>query len=276
VTSRNSIPRDASAIPCSHETGVRRAQSPNSIGSGSAYRIEIKTGENVMKIKGLVFVSCLAAGALIASPALSKPAKKTAHSSARPQQTAARTPQAMPSHRYQRNRQNVSSRPGSSRYYTGTRYRGTRSYAGRQYSATRYYSGTPRYGANTYYGGTRYYYGGGYYPYYGYYSGWPYSNWGYGTSWGYYPYSYGSSYGSGYPYDYSNNYYSYYTPSYGYNASLVAAVQQRLGQLGYYRGAVDGLIGPQTRGAIAAFESRNGLVVDGRISRPLVDTLGLG
>ena len=65
-------------------------------------------------------------------------------------------------------------------------------------------------------------------------------------------------------------------PTYGYNASLVASVQRRLGQLGYYHGIVDGVVGPQTRGAIAAFEDRNDLVVDGRISRPLLDTLRLG
>jgi N-acetylmuramoyl-L-alanine amidase len=56
---------------------------------------------------------------------------------------------------------------------------------------------------------------------------------------------------------------------------MVAAVQRRLGQLGYYHGMVDGVIGPQTSGAIAAFESRNGLAVDGTISRPLLNTLGL-
>jgi hypothetical protein len=94
---------------------------------------------------------------------------------------------------------------------------------------------------------------------------------GYGTSWGYSPYSY---YG-GYPYSGYTNNYSYYTPTYGYNASMVAAVQRRLGQLGYYHGMVDGVIGPQTSGAIAAFESRNGLAVDGTISRPLLNTLGL-
>ena len=120
-------------------------------------------------------------------------------------------------------------------------------------------------------GGTRYYYGGGSYPYYGYYSGWPYSNWGYGTYSGYYPYSYGG----GYPHSGYNNYYSYYTPTYGYNTSMVAAAQWRLGQLGYYHGVVDGVIGPQTRGAIASFESSNGLAVDGSISRPLLDQLGL-
>jgi hypothetical protein len=160
--------------------------------------------------------------------------------------------------RNDRHNQNMSPRMGSTRN-GGTRYSGTRSYAARQYTGTRYYGGT-RYYAN--YSGSRSY------PY----SGSPYSNWGYGISSGYHPYSYWG----GYPYSGYNNYYSYYTPTYGYDASMVAAVQRRLGQLGYYRGVVDGAIGPQTRGAIAAFESRNGLAVDGTISRPLLDTLGLG
>lgn len=225
--------------------------------------------------KGLIFVSCLAAGALIVSPASAKPEKKASVS--RSNRTARQTTQVT------RNN-NISPRTGSTRYY------GARSYAGRQYNGTRYYnSGTRYYNSRGYYGnnyygsGTRYYYSGAY-PYYGnygYYSGWPYSNWGYGTSWGSYPYSYyggypygGYSYYGGYPYSGYNNY-SYYAPSYGYNTSMVAAVQQRLGRLGYYRGVVDGVIGPQTRGAIAAFESRNGLTVDGMINRPLLDSLGL-
>jgi Putative peptidoglycan binding domain len=217
-----------------------------------------------MKIKGLIFVSCLAAGALIASPAMGKPAKKSSVSKSKRM-----APQTTQVTRNYRHNQNITARTGSTRYYGGTRYSGTRSYAGRQYAGTRYYGGT-RYG-NYYGGGTRYYYGGGSYPNYGYYSGYPYSNWGYGRSTGYYPYSY---YG-GYPYSGYNNYYSYYTPTYGYNASMVVAVQRRLGQLGYYHGVVDGVIGPQTSGAIAAFESRNGLAVDGTISRPLLDSLGL-
>src|SRR5438067_1151071 len=227
-----------------------------------------------MTIKGLLFVSCLAAGALIASPVVGKPEKKpvkksTSASVSKPKRMIPQTTHVTPNYRY---RQNVSSRAGNSRYYTGTRYTSTRSYAvGPQYSGRSYYGGSPYYGANTYYSGTRYYYGGGSYPYYSYYSGWPYSSGGYGVSWGYYPYSY---YG-GYPYTGYNNYYSYYTPTYGYNVSMVAAVQRRLGQLGYYHGAVDGVIGPRTRGAIAAFESRNGLVVDARISRLLLDRLGL-
>jgi hypothetical protein len=220
--------------------------------------------------KGLIFVSCLAAGALIASPASAKPEKKSSVSKSN--RTARQTTQVT-----RNNNQNISPRMGSTRYY------GTRSYANRQYSGTRYYGRTGYYGNNYYGGGSRVYYGsGGYYPNYGYSSGWPYSNWGYGTSWGSYPYSYyggypygGYSYYGGYPYSGYNNY-SYYTPSYGYNTSMVAAVQRRLGQLGYYRGGVDGVIGPQTRGAIAAFESRNGMTVDGTINRPLLNSLGLG
>jgi len=202
-----------------------------------------------MKSKGLIFVSCLAAGALVSSPAAAKPTKKS-----KSNRTTSQTTQVTRDH------QNISPRTVSAGYYNGSPFSGTRSYSGRQYTGTRYYSGAPYY--NNYYGaGGRYYYGGGSYPYYSY----------YGTSPGYYPYSYWG----GYPYGGYNNYYSYYTPNYGYSASMVAAVQRRLGQFGYYHGVVDGVIGPQTRGAIAAFESRNGLAVDGTISRPLLDTLGL-
>ena len=222
-----------------------------------------------MKAKRLLFISCLAAGALIASPSFGKPAKKSTSMSQSKARAAQHSTQVMRSDRHNQNINRMGG-TGSTRYYGGTRYSGTRSYAARQYSGTRYYGGTRNYG-NYYGGGTRYYYGGGSYPYYGYNSGWPSSNWGYGTSWGYSPYSY---YG-GYPYSGYNNNYSYYTPTYGYNASMVAAVQRRLGQLGYYHGMVDGVIGPQTSGAIAAFESRNGLAVDGTISRPLLNTLGL-
>src|SRR5436190_7914302 len=226
-----------------------------------------------MKIKASIFISCLAAGALIASPALGKPEKKSADAStSKPKRMSRHTTQVTPSHRYHQNRQNMmSSRTANTRYYAAPRYAGTRSYASRQYSGTRYYGATPYYGGKTYYGGTGYYYGGGSaYPYYSYYSASP-CNWGYGTSWGYSPYSYWG----GYPDSYYNNNYSYYMPTYGYNASLVAAVQQRLGQPGYYHGGADGAMGPRTRSAIAAFASRHGLIVDKRISRPLLDRLRL-
>ena len=155
------------------------------------------------------------------------------------------------------------------RHYTGTqRYAGTR-----RYSSTRYY-GYNGYAGTGYNGGTRYYYGGpssyygGWgYPYYGY-SSWPYA------SYGYYPYSY---YG-GYPYSYYGGYSnasSYYQPGYGYDTTTVAAVQRRLGELGYYHGAVDGIMGPQTRAAIAAFESTHGMIVDGMITTRLLNRVGV-
>jgi hypothetical protein len=123
---------------------------------------------------------------------------------------------------------------------------------------------TYRYGGTRHYGGTRYYFRGGFgYPYYGYYSYWPYS---YD---GYYPYSY---YGDYYPYAYS--YYS--EPAYGYDTSLVAQVQHRLAELGYYYGVIDGIMGPQTRAAISTYESTHHLIVDGMINQQLLDRMGLG
>jgi hypothetical protein len=189
-----------------------------------------------MKTKRLGLISCFAAAALIASPALGDMHTKSAATSmSKPQRMAARSTQVTPTYRH-----GISSRMGTAGYYAGSR--NDTSYAG-------------------YYGGNRYYYGGGFgYPVYGSYSYWP-----YGYS-GYNPYSY---YG-GYP-----DSYSYYQPAHGYDAGTVAAVQRRLGELGYYHGVLDGVMGPRTRAAIAAYESRHGLVVDGTISTPLLDRLGL-
>jgi len=89
--------------------------------------------------------------------------------------------------------------------------------------------------------------------------------WGWGPwwwDWGYpyyYPYYY--PYG-GYPY------YGYYGYGYGYygddppyqspTRSKVAELQRRLARAGYYRGAIDGILGPQTRRAIRAYERDHG------------------
>lgn len=219
-------------------------------------------------MKHLGLISGLAATALIASPVLGTPQKKSAKSTqSHPQRMAPRTKQMASAYRH-----------GNSSSYMGTRhYAGTQTYAPtRQYSRTRYsghngFAGTSYYsGSRYYYGGPGYYYGSSYpyygyygaglnYPYYGYYSSWPY------TSYGNYPYSY---YGG-----YSN---AYYQPGYRYDTATVAAVQRRLGGLGYYHGMVDGVMGPQTRGAIAAFESRDGMIVDGMITSRLLDRIGLG
>ena len=61
----------------------------------------------------------------------------------------------------------------------------------------------------------------------------------------FYPYPY---YGY-YPYDY----YGYNDSGYGYGNTVVE-VQRRLARAGYYHGAIDGVMGPQTRRAIRAYE----------------------
>ena len=95
-------------------------------------------------------------------------------------------------------------------------------------------------------------YGYGYYPYgYGYY---PY---GYGYGSGYYGYGAGY-YGNGY---YGNRYYgSSYYGGYGYNSrrSSVGRLQQQLARAGYYRGPIDGIMGPRTRYALRAYQHNHG------------------
>ena len=217
-----------------------------------------------MKTKRLGLISSLAATVLIASPVFGAPKKKSATSESPRHRMTPRTTRVTPA--YQR---------GNSSYSGARHYAGTQRYVGTpQYSGGRYYTQN-RYAGRSYYGGTRYYYdspnyyyGGSGYPYYGYNSSWP------SASYGYYPYSYHGNY----PYSYYGGYsgsYSYYQPGYGYNAATVAAVQRRLGQLGYYQGIVDGIIGPQTRAAIAGFESTHGMIVDGVITTRLLDRIGL-
>jgi hypothetical protein len=97
--------------------------------------------------------------------------------------------------------------------------------------------------------------------------------WGWGPWWGWdgYPYGY---YGYGYPYGYGYGYggdYNY--GAYGYGSgpdqngygqygnasqSRVAELQRRLQRAGYYHGSVDGILGPQTRSAIRAYERDHG------------------
>lgn len=90
--------------------------------------------------------------------------------------------------------------------------------------------------------------------------------------------------GLGYPFGYGYPYYGY-----GYysgpreviyqaattDRSIVIAVQRRLARAGYYRGAVDGVIGYGTRNAIRSYERAHGLRVDGHIDRRLLATMGL-
>ena len=94
----------------------------------------------------------------------------------------------------------------------------------------------------------------------------------YGYGWGY-PY-----YGYGYdPYD--SEYYSYDDGGQVYegrlDTSLVLQVQRRLARAGYYHGAIDGVVGGGTRGAIRAYERSHRLPVDGVIDNNLLATMGL-
>ena len=125
-----------------------------------------------------------------------------------------------------------------------------------------------------------FYFGGFGYPYYGYGFGSPFYGYGYG-----YPYGYGYApyYGYGAPAVASYT----YDPQGVYNGrvvsngrrgrgSLEAQVQQQLAQGGYYRGAIDGIVGEGTRRAIKSYERDNNLRVDGRIDDDLLASMGLG
>src|SRR5258708_32738585 len=82
-----------------------------------------------------------------------------------------------------------------------------------------------------------------------------------------YPYPY---YGY-YPYDY----YGYNDYGYG-NTNTLVEVQRRLARAGYYHGAIDGIMGPQTRRAIRAYERDDNMPAYGLIDRRLLETMGLG
>ena len=51
--------------------------------------------------------------------------------------------------------------------------------------------------------------------------------------------------------------------------------QQDLAQDGYYQGPIDGIVGPDTQAAIAAYQRANGLPVTGAIDGNLLHSLGI-
>lgn len=75
-------------------------------------------------------------------------------------------------------------------------------------------------------------------------------------------------------------YYSYNGPIYvGQQAEppdrVIADVQAALQDMGYYKGEVDGLLGPLTREALTGYQSDNGLYTTAAIDQPTLDSLGL-
>jgi Putative peptidoglycan binding domain len=95
--------------------------------------------------------------------------------------------------------------------------------------------------------------------------GWWYWNTGYWyPAWGYDPYGW----------------YSYDGPIYTGYASVtpdqvMVNVQVALRDWGYYAGPIDGIIGTQSRAALAAFQADNGLAVTSAVDKPTLQTLGL-
>ena len=55
----------------------------------------------------------------------------------------------------------------------------------------------------------------------------------------------------------------------------VEATQERLAQLGYYNGPVDGIFGPTTRDAVAKYQIDNQLDVTGSLSPDTLQSLGV-
>jgi hypothetical protein len=84
----------------------------------------------------------------------------------------------------------------------------------------------------------------------------------------YYPYDY---YADGQPYDNTE------PVDNGAPAAdpTVEATQERLAQLGYYNGPVDGVFGPTTRDAVANYQIANQLNVTGSLSPDTLQSLGL-
>lgn len=91
-------------------------------------------------------------------------------------------------------------------------------------------------------------------------SGYWYPAWGYDTAYSYYPYD-GPIYvgDNRVPFD-----------------QVVADCQATLQEQGYYKGEVDGLMGPLTRDALASFQRDHGLITTAALDQPTLSSLGLG
>ena len=156
---------------------------------------------------------------------------------------------------------NISKQPNSAKappvkFQQGRRIAGSQNWQGQQYTVFRNYKSEwhdqnwwrGHYGNNiTFVFGAPYYWRAGYWF----------------PAWGYYP----------------NAYYAWDGPIYAYNRlppdQVIANVQAALQQQGYYRGEVDGLIGPLTRAAIADYQRDQGLYTTSTIDQPTLRSLGM-
>ncbi|HYJ04143.1 MAG TPA: peptidoglycan-binding protein [Chthoniobacterales bacterium] len=82
-------------------------------------------------------------------------------------------------------------------------------------------------------------------------------------------------------YNPTNEYYAYDAPIYAGKRALppdkvIANVQAVLQEMGYYKGEVDGLLGPLTRAALTGYQTDQGMVVTAVIDEPTLDSLGMG
>jgi len=103
----------------------------------------------------------------------------------------------------------------------------------------------------------------------------------FGLDSGFYPWDYLPYYADDYyPYDYYADDQPYDNTEPSNNGVLAAdptveAIQERLAQLGYYTGPVDGIFGPTTRDAVANYQVANQLNVTGSLSPDTMQSLGL-
>lgn len=137
------------------------------------------------------------------------------------------------------------------------RITGSENWQGQQYSAFRSYRPEmhdqnfyrSHYGRVELIGGGYYYLNGGYwYP-----------------AWGYQP---------------TAQYYAYDGPIYAGSRAeppdrVIADVQGSLQEQGYYKGEVDGLLGPLTREALTGYQTNNGLIATAAIDQPTLTSLGM-
>jgi membrane-bound lytic murein transglycosylase B len=56
----------------------------------------------------------------------------------------------------------------------------------------------------------------------------------------------------------------------------IRGVQRKLNQMGYHAGAEDGVMGPKTHKAVAAYQTKMGMHSDGKLTPDLADRIMAG